>query len=265
MVQIQKEERLNSVGLQSGFKNLDHQTLGFQNGQLTLIAGRATIDLTALVANISSNIVKQDHKRVAIFSLDQMLKKFSEVFSEKDIAEAYINGNINHSKMPQFSILIDTTSKISIFDLMYRSLNLVQNHGIDIFFIDYLQLIKGFKGKSKKEKRKNLEKITKLLKFMAASLNIPVVLISELPRKLEKRTGFKIPVIDDLNVYGNIRKYCSTILFLYQWRYYGFVQNEQGEDLSDRALIVIAKTFHGHIGNVELRHDFENGIFIEKE
>jgi replicative DNA helicase len=118
---------------------------------------------------------------------------------------------------------------------------------IGLIVVDYLGLIKG----SGQESSKNLEigEHTKALKDIAKSLNIPIVVLAQLNRKLGDRAD-KRPIMSDLRDSGEIENDADTIIFLHREEYYK-------PDTMDKGVceVIIAKQRQGETGTVAVAFD----------
>ena len=259
------KEPIKLTGLPSGFKDIDKQTLGFQNGQLTILAGRPGMGLTTLALNIARNITKQTDKRIAIFTLDQTAKHLTNNILKAELETSPVHFDQVDEKLTKAPIYIDDTQCISVFEIMERAAALKHDQDIDIIIVDYLQLITGFEPNSTKTEKRNFEKIVRLLQILAKSINIPILLLSTLTHQMEMKSGYKMPTLNNLYAYGAIEKYADLVLFLYCWEYYGFQEDEFGADLTNQSLLIIAKNRNGQLGEAKLRHDFEIAKFTDNE
>lgn len=117
---------------------------------------------------------------------------------------------------------------------------------LDLLIIDDLEHIKCSKLLNKKE---NLRQILTGLKNLAVELNIPVVVLSQLSKSVEKRDD-KHPIITDLN-YSSMNEIPDKILFLYREDYYDM----SNPDKNGIAEIIVAKNNTGETGTVNLLFD----------
>ena len=135
-------------------------------------------------------------------------------------------------------------------------------YGLDILFIDYLQLIR---PSSKRDSRVNeISEITQGLKSIAKELNIPVVALSQLSRQVEARDD-KRPQLSDLRESGSIEQDSDVVMFIFREEYYKEREKPDEHDVENflkwqedmgrlhgRAELIIGKQRHGPIGTVDL-------------
>jgi len=155
------------------------------------------------------------------------------------------------SVLSEAPIFIDDTPAISVLELRAKARRLKSEHNINLIIIDYLQLMKGKSGNERREQE--ISEISRSLKALAKELNIPVVALSQLNRKVEDREN-KRPRLADLRESGAIEQDADLIAFLYRDEVYN-----QREDNPNRGIaeIIIGKHRNGPVGKVKL-------AFLEK-
>ncbi|CAD7772577.1 MAG: Replicative DNA helicase [Candidatus Methanoperedenaceae archaeon GB37] len=252
------------TGIPTGFINFDRLTSGFQPSDLIIIAGRPSMGKTAFALNIATNAATKYKIPVAIFSLEmskeqlttRMLCAEAKVDSQKlrsgFLAEHDWQLLIEAaSVLSEAPIFIDDTPAISVLELRAKARRLKSEHNINLIIIDYLQLMKGKSGNERREQE--ISEISRSLKALAKELNIPVVALSQLNRKVEDREN-KRPRLADLRESGAIEQDADLIAFLYRDEVYN-----QREDNPNRGIaeIIIGKHRNGPVGKVKL-------AFLEK-
>jgi len=251
------------TGLSTGFTDFDGWTLGFQNSELIIIAGRPGMGKTALGVNILENVVLSGVPAV-IFSLEMsgealMTRIFS---SQTKIDSRQIRrGNVLDKDWPHLARTADAMSATPLFVYDSSTLNPMQlranarrlkiEKGIGLIVIDYLQLMTGT-GKIESREREIAE-ISRSLKALAKELKIPVVALSQLNRAVENRAE-KRPSLADLRESGAIEQDADVIAFIYRDEVY-----DKSEDNSERgfAEINIAKQRNGPTGTFKMRFNAE--------
>lgn len=260
----QKSLKEKLPGLESGFKNLDLITYGFQPSDLIIIAGRPGMGKTAFCLNILTSIVKTYKLPVVFFSLEMGKEQlmYRVLSNETEIPNTNLKiGNISKeewiklsSAIKKFSslpIFIDDTTNISIQTIRVQLKKILfEQTKIGLVIIDYLQLMQN--PKSKIENRvQELSQITRNLKSIAREFNIPVIALSQLSRNVETRIN-KRPLLSDLRESGSIEQDADLVLMLFRENYYN-LKKEQ-EDLAE---IIVAKHRNGPIGTIQLKFDAE--------
>ena len=261
----QKDTSIPGItGIPTGFIDFDHLTSGFQPSDLIIIAGRPSMGKTAFALNIAANAASKHKIPVGIFSLEmskeqlttRMLCAEAKVDSQKlrsgFLAEHDWQLLIEAaSVLSEAPIFVDDTPAISVLELRAKARRLKSEHNISLIIIDYLQLMKGKGGNERREQE--ISEISRSLKALAKELNIPVIALSQLNRKVEDREN-KRPRLADLRESGAIEQDADLIAFLYRDEVYN-----QREDNPNRGMaeVIIGKHRNGPLGKVKL-------AFLEK-
>lgn len=246
-------------GLKSGIGKFDKVTNGLQNGDLIILAGRPSMGKTAIAIHMAMEIAR-NNKHVLIFSLEmtavqlgnRMLLNESDIpinlFKTGALYSQHENGmRITAGNIGKRSITIADTPGIPMMHIRNIALRQQRNVGVDVIFIDYLQLIQS--GNSVLSRHMDLSQITKACKNLAKELNIPVVLLSQLNRNVEARTD-KRPMLADLRESGAIEEDADIVGFLYREEYYN-----RNSEFKNEGEIIISKFRNGETGFVKFKHD----------
>ena len=244
------------TGLATGFLDLDRMTTGFRPGNLVLIAARPAMGKTSFVLSIAKNIIINQKKPIAMFSLEmadtelvfRLLSMDSKVDSHKfktgELSEGdwecivESGGNLADSKL----ILDDSSTTITEIRSKCRKLKIEKD--IQLVIIDYLQLMNS--GGRADSRQQEISEISRALKLMAKELGIPVIALSQLSRQVEQRPDHR-PMLSDLRESGAIEQDADTVIFIYRDEVYN-----KDTDKKNRAEIIIAKQRSGPIGTIEL-------------
>ena len=267
-------KKLSVTGVSSSFTELDHLTSGFQPGELTIIAARPSMGKTALSLNMALS-ASLNSKKVAFFSVEmakeQVLKRLFALSGKIPLSNLRTGqmssedwDRVVHaaSHLSETRFFIDDSSAISPFEIRSRARRLKSRHGLDILFIDYLQLMS---LKTPMESReREVSEISKLLKAMAKELHLPVVALSQLNRGVESRTSRR-PMLSDLRESGSIEQDADVIMMLYRDEYYNSKSDKKGE-----AELILNKQRNGPTGTINLKWNpiygaFENLVHTDTE
>lgn len=246
-------------GIPTHFVDLDEMIHGFHNSNLMILAARPAMGKTALALNLAENLCFKSGVPVGIFSLEmsaeqlvhRMICSQAEVESNK-IRTGSLNG-IDFQRIvacvnevQDHPLIIDDQPGLKITDLRARARRMKESHNIGFLVIDYLQLISGSGSSRSMENRQvEISEISRLLKNLARELDIPILCLSQLSRKVEERAGHR-PMMSDLRESGSIEQDSDIVMFLLRREYY------DPNDKPGIAELIVAKNRHGAIGNINL-------------
>ncbi|MFC1867633.1 replicative DNA helicase [Thermodesulfobacteriota bacterium] len=246
------------TGVPTDFTDLDRYTTGLQPSELIIIAGRPSMGKTALGLNIAYNAAKKTRKGVAIFSLEmsKMQLGMRLLGSESQInATKLRTGTLRDSdwtdlthaanQLAELPIYIDDTSGISVLEMKARCRRLLKKTDLTLVVVDYLQLLQG--RRSAESRQVEISEISRSLKALAKDLNVPVLALSQLNRKVEDRPNKK-PQLADLRESGAIEQDADVIAFIYRDEMY----NPTTEENRNMAEIILAKQRNGPTGYFKL-------------
>ncbi|CRX37531.1 replicative DNA helicase [Estrella lausannensis] len=267
--QIHGEQTGGVSGVRTHFADLDKMLNGFNNSNLMILAARPAMGKTALAINIAENICLKNNLPVGIFSLEMSAEQLvhrivcsrAEVNSDK-IKTGSLSGMEFQrivtcvNELTGHTIVIDDQAGLKITDLRARARRMKESYGIGFLVIDYLQLISGSGSRNSQENRQGeIAEISRMLKNLARELNIPVLCLSQLSRKVEERPGHR-PQMSDLRESGSIEQDSDIVMFLLRREYY------DPNDKPGQAELIIAKNRHGPVGSVIFTYRKEFAQFV---
>ena len=247
------------TGVSTGLTKLDHMTAGLQPSDLVIIAARPSMGKTALALNIARNAAIEAHVPTAVFSLEMSKEQLS---LRMLCAEARIDSSRLRSGffsrddwvkltdaagvLSEAPIYIDDAADLSAMTIRAKARRLKMDKDLGLIFIDYLQLMRG----QGHQERRDLEisDISRTLKILAKELNVPVVALSQLNRKLEDRSD-KRPQLSDLRESGALEQDADVVAFIYRDEVYNKDENNPNRG---KAELIIAKQRNGPVGTVPL-------------
>lgn len=259
-VSLERESFSKLTEIKTGFYDLDHLLQGLIPGDLILIAGRPSMGKTAFSLDIMKNVALSG-KTVLFFSLEMSKEQVAQrlLSNESKIPLSFLrSGKILSSQWSVLSHACYRLSEMKIYiedsfnyDLnkMYsvcRRLKLEED--LSLIVIDYLQLISS-SGESNRVYE--LARISRYLKFMARSLGVPVVALSQLSRGVENRTD-KRPLLSDLRDSGALEQDADVVLMLYRDEYYH--PNTVDKGICE---VIVSKNRCGPVGSVKLLFNSE--------
>ncbi len=250
------------IGSSSGFKDLDKDLQGLQNGDLLVVAGRPSMGKTSFAMNIAENILSNEEHEgsVLIFSLEmpaeslttRMLASMTKINQQNvragDLKDSEMKELFKQSeKLKHLPLWIDDSSILSPIELRAKARRLARSekNGLSLIVVDYLQLMQ--LPLSTENRVNQISEISRSLKSLAKELNVPVIAISQLNRAVDQRPS-KRPIMSDLRDSGAIEQDADVILFVYREEVY----DPEKEGVEGKAEVIIGKQRNGPIGTVKL-------------
>lgn len=212
----------------TGFTDLDRMMLGGPKpGDMIVIAARPSMGKTSLAMNIAENIAIANRIPVGVFSLEMTYAALNlriicsrARVSLRNVTEGYLAesdfprlthaaGQLRHSPL-----YIDDTPAISVLQLRSKARRMMQQYGIRLFVIDYLQLMVSLSKRAKENRQIEISEISSGIKALAKELNVPIIVLAQLNRDLEREK--RKPRMSDLRESGAIEQDADLIGFLYK-------------------------------------------------
>ena len=230
------------------------------------IANDICVHNTALAMNIAEHIAVELQKPIAVFSLEMSSQQLVQrllcsrakvnlgrvrdgFLSERDFPALTAAA----SKLSTAQIFIDDTAGISILELRAKARRLKSQHDIQAIFIDYLQLLRSTTRRAQDNRQLEIAEISSGLKALAKELNLPIVVLAQLNRNPESRTGDSKgrPRLSDLRESGSIEQDADLVGLLVREEYYADT-DEDKKAAEGKATLIIAKQRNGPVGDVKL-------------
>ncbi|MBI3876272.1 MAG: replicative DNA helicase [Verrucomicrobia bacterium] len=252
-------------GLATGFKDFDDMTTGLKGGEMIVIAARPSMGKTSLAMNIVEHVVLEQKLPVGVFSLEmtaeslvlRMMCSHSRMnmrhVREGFLAERdFVRMTTAATRLSKAPLYIDDTSGLSILQLRAKARRLWQQHQVKLFIIDYLQLLHSTASRSKENRQQEIADISSGIKALAKEQKVPVIVLSQLNRELEKDKGRK-PRLSDLRESGAIEQDADLVGLLYKP---AAEEDEDGAPPEEHdgvpVNLLIAKQRNGPTGDVQL-------------
>ena len=187
------------TGIPTGFGKLDKLTSGWQKSDLVIVAGRPAMGKTTFALSLAKNAAVDNQIPVAIFSLEmtnvQLVNRLiSNVCSIE--GNKILSGQLDEAEFARLDkyrarlgnapIYIDETPSLRIFELRSKARRLVQDKGVQLIIIDYLQLMTA-RTNNYGSRQEEVATISRQLKGLAKELNVPVIALSQLNRGVDNR------------------------------------------------------------------------------
>jgi len=246
------------TGVPTGFGEFDRLTAGLQPSDLIVVAGRPSMGKTAFCLNIAQYAAIEANIPVAIFSLEMSKEQIAlrMICSEGRVdAHRLRRGFLDKEDwkklitaidvLSQAPIFIDDTPALTALEMRAKARRLKAEHNLGLLIVDYLQLMRGRGSSDNREQE--ISDISRSLKALAKELNLPIVALSQLNRRVEDRPN-KRPQLADLRESGAIEQDADVIAFIYREELY----NRSDEDVKGIAEILVGKQRNGPTGDIKL-------------
>ena len=248
-------------GVPTGFNELDRITNGFQKSDLILLAARPSVGKTSLAMNFVTNAALKG-KYCAVFSLEMPKEQLTQraLCSISGVSmEKALGGKLNSSdwkalwegnkKLIEKQVFIDDSSMNTPVEVLSKCRRLKREHGLDLVMIDYLQLMNSGKISRDANRQQEISEITRNLKIAARELQVPIILLSQLSREIEKRADHR-PQLSDLRESGAIEQDADIVMFIDAPDRYADLESEDGPNIRK---IIVAKHRNGELADIKVK------------
>lgn len=242
-------------GVPTGYRKIDSLTSGFQKSDLIILAARPGMGKTALALNLARNAAVDGDTPVAFFSLEMSKEQLSMrllcaearldsarlrdgFFSDEEWMKL-IQGADTLSNAP---IFIDDSPELSPIEIKTKGRRLKREKQIGLIIIDYLQLMKPRVSKERRELE--ISEMSRSLKGLAKELDIPIIALSQLNRRLEDRQD-KRPQLSDLRESGALEQDADLVMFIYRDEIYNQEETNPNKGIAE---VHLAKQRNGPVG-----------------
>jgi replicative DNA helicase len=251
------------TGIGTGFMDLDKMTTGLHEGEMVVIAARPSMGKTSLAMNIVEHVALELGLPVGVFSLEMTAESLvlrmlccrarvnlrnarEGFFTERDFPRlTQVAGKLSRSPL-----CIDDTAGLSILQLRAKARRMHAQHGIKLLVIDYLQLLHSTGRRAQDNRQQEIAEISGGIKALAKELKIPVIVLAQLNRDVEKRPK-ATPMLSDLRESGAIEQDADLVGLLYK----PSSQDDEAGGTETEGIpvnLLIAKQRNGPTGDVNL-------------
>lgn len=246
-----------TIGVPTGFIDLDRLLGGMQPSDLLIIAGRPGQGKSGFCISAARNASQLHKKHVALFSLEMSNEQLVQrlIAQETGIDSQRLRlANLHDDEWPIFTqavsalsdthIYLDDTPAITPLQLRTKCRRLHMEIGLDLIIVDYLQLMS---GDTRIDNRvQEVSYISRNLKALARELNVPLLAAAQLSRAVESRRPPR-PILSDLRESGSLEQDADIVMFIYRPDQY-----EEDTLKQNIAEIIVAKHRNGPVGSIEL-------------
>jgi replicative DNA helicase len=257
------ERKGGITGVSTGFVEFDRMTSGMHPSEMIVIAARPSMGKTALAMNIAEHVAINEKLPVGVFSLEMSsqqlvqrllcsrarvnLQKVRDGFlGERDFPSLTAAA----SKLAEAKIFIDDSASLTILELRAKARRLKAQQDVQLIIIDYLQLLRSTSRRAQDNRQLEISEISAGMKGLAKELKIPVIVVAQLNRQPEQRSGGK-PRLSDLRESGSIEQDADLVGLLVRPELYEEDEEARAEK-SGEAELIIAKQRNGPVGEIPL-------------
>lgn len=256
-----------SSGISTGFEELDKKSGGLKAGEMFVVAARPSMGKTSFMMNIVENVCLDQGKPCMVFSCEMSSAQLVQrlLFARAKFAVSQLSRGYSPKKQElervrnasiqivDSKLFIDDTAGISINELRAKARRKKRDENIEFIAIDYLQLMKSRTKQAENSREREIAEISGGIKALAKELSIPILILAQLNRGPEGRTGksLGVPRMSDLRESGSIEQDADLVGLLYRNKYYAENEEERAA-LEGKAELVLAKNRNGETGGIPL-------------
>lgn len=217
-------EGVKEIGIPTGIATLDRLNGGFRPTQLIILGARPAVGKSAYMGLMATCDAFAGYS-VGIISLEMddkdILGRMTSADSRTpyykiDRSELVENGQRkavydSMTKLAALPIYFSDNAQVNIHDIRAKAEKLKRKHGLDILFIDYLQLVEPENEKNR-NREQEVSKISRGLKLLAMTMRIPIVVLAQLNREAAKGK----PELHHLRESGSLEQDADIVMFLHR-------------------------------------------------
>lgn len=271
-------QKSKGMGLKTGIPTIDRLYGGLFGGQIIVIGARPSVGKSALAGQLAMNIAGAGNK-VGIISMEMKNNEiaarlaaidtnitFNEIYrglyaDENQRENFYQRVNNTTSTLP---IFVSDKTDLNVPAIRAKAYKLLHKKGLSCLMVDYLQLVDG-DSQSNRNRENEVAKISRGLKIIAKDLNIPVIVLCQLNREVDKRTGkHRFPQLSDFRESGAIEQDADAAMFLHSDYMSGIPEDENNNSTEGIRQLVIRKWRNG-VPNIIIDLEFDGPKMSMKE
>lgn len=282
MVNLYKHQdemmKTKGMGLQTGIATIDRLYGGFYGGQMIVLGARPSIGKSAFAGQIALNMALRGNS-VGFISMEmknnEIAARMASIDTEMNFNEIYRGLYTDENQRQSFynrvnnstsilPIYVSDTTDLNVTEIKAKAYKLKHKKGLKCLIIDYLQLVDG-EGHANRNRENEVAKISRGFKIIAKELDVPLIVLCQLNREVEKRKGNeRFPQLSDFRESGAIEQDADVAMFLHSDYKSGRTEDENGFSTEGRAHLVIRKWRNG-ISNIIIDLDFDGPKMSFKE
>ena len=253
-----------------GLHDLDTMTGGLYKEELTVVAGRPSMGKSAVALWMALHQARQG-TAVAYFSVEmskeQNVMRLLSMISGVNADSLRFKGTTASDRarleeakkeLERLPLTLEYCGSDTIEDMRAKAQSLHKKGWLGVLYIDYLNLINIILSKNDLQETTDLAlgNIARKAKLMAEEMKIPVVLLAQLNRDVDRRQGSHFPMLSDLRNSGAIEQVADGVIFVYLAEKYNiFYDPKTKEDLRGVGMLLVAKNRNGATGIAKFRYN----------
>ena len=253
-----------------GLHDLDTMTGGLYKEELTVVAGRPSMGKSAVALWMALHQARQG-TAVAYFSVEmskeQNVMRLLSMISGVNADSLRFKGTTASDRarleeakkeLERLPLTLEYCGSDTIEDMRAKAQSLHKKGWLGVLYIDYLNLINIILSKNDLQETTDLAlgNIARKAKLMAEEMKIPVVLLAQLNRDVDRRQGSHFPMLSDLRNSGAIEQVAAGVIFVYRAEKYNiFYDPKTKEDLRGVGMLLVAKNRNGATGIAKFRYN----------
>ncbi|WP_330184248.1 replicative DNA helicase [Nocardia sp. NBC_01503] len=257
-----------SLGVPTGFTELDELTNGLHAGQMIIVAARPGVGKSTLGMDFMRSCSIKHGMASVIFSLEMSR---TEIVMRLLSAEAKIKlGDMRSGRMSdddwtrlarrmseisEAPLFVDDSPNLTMMEIRAKARRLKQRHDLRLIVVDYLQLMSS--GKKVESRQQEVSDFSRSLKLMAKELEVPVIAISQLNRGPEQRTD-KRPMVSDLRESGSLEQDADMVILLHRPDAF-----ERDDPRGGEADLIVGKHRNGPTATITVAHQLHLSRFVD--
>ena len=258
------------IGIPTGLQRLDALTGGWRGGQLIVLAGRPAMGKSAIMLHFA-RAAAASGVPVCMFSLEMPAGQLAGrmlVGSSGINSVSFRTGDVGTddwrkleqagAKLSTMTVYLNDRANININTIRSQCKAMARRGKCGMVIIDYLQLLDTSTRNASTTREREIAAASRSAKLLAKELNIPVILLSQLSRKIEERAD-KTPLLSDLRESGAIEQDADLVAFIDRPAMYGQTEIDAGRygiiPAEGVGLLHISKNREGEIGCICFRHN----------
>ena len=257
-----------TLGVPTGFADLDAATNGLHPGQMIVVAARPGLGKSTLGLDFARSCSIRHGMTSVVFSLEMSR---SEIVMRLLSAEAKIrlsdmrSGRMSDedwarlarrmSEISEAPLFIDDSPNLTMMEIRAKARRLKQRHDLKLIVLDYLQLMTS--TRKVESRQQEVSEFSRQIKLLAKELEVPVVAISQLNRGPEQRTD-KRPMLADLRESGSIEQDADLVILLHRPDAF-----ERDDPRAGEADLILAKHRNGPTSTITVAHQLQYSRFAD--